>query len=60
MAYCEYVYKRYGTFPVFSAPYQTAIGYQATHVDVAFYDRFFKPEALTDAQRQHQVVWHGA
>lgn len=60
VAYCEYVYKRYGTFPVFSAPYRTAIGYQATHVDVEFYDRFFKPEALTAAQRQHQVDWHGA
>ena len=60
VAYCEYVYQRYGTFPVYSAPYQTAIGYQATHVDVDFYDRFFKPEALTDAQRQHQVDWHSA
>lgn len=59
-AYCEYVYQRYGTFPVYSAPYQTAIGYQATHVDVDFYDRFFKPEALTDAQRQHQADWHSA
>lgn len=58
IAYCEYVHGRYSTFPVFSAPYQTAIGYQATHVDVDFYDRFFKPEALTDAQRQHQSVWH--
>lgn len=59
IAYCDYVYKRYGTFPAFSAPFQTAIGYQATHVDVAFYDQFFKPEALTDAQRQHQIEWHG-
>lgn len=60
VAYCEYVYDRYGTFPVFSAPYRTAIGYQATHVDAEFYDRFFKPEALTAAQRQHQADWHGA
>jgi hypothetical protein len=59
VAYCEYVYKRYGTFPAFSAPYQTAIGYQATHVEVDFYDRFFKSEALTTAQRQHQADWHG-
>ncbi len=42
VAYCEYVYDRYGTFPVFSAPYRTAIGYQATHVDVEFYDRFLQ------------------
>jgi hypothetical protein len=60
IAYCDYVYKRYGTFPVFSAPFQTAIGYQVTHVDVDFYDRYFKPEALTEAQRTHQSVWHRA
>jgi hypothetical protein len=60
VAYCEYIYDRYGSFPVFSAPYRTAIGYQATHVDVDFYDRFFKPEALTEAQRQHQAKWHNS
>lgn len=58
VAYCEYVYKRYGTFPAFSAPFRTVIGYQATHVDIEFYDRFFQPEALTDAQRNHQLIWH--
>jgi len=58
VAYCEYVYKRYGHFPAFSAPFRTVIGYQATHVDTDFYDRFYKPEAITDSQRRHQDSWH--
>jgi hypothetical protein len=51
IAYCEYVFQRYGRFPAYSAPFRTVMGYQAMHVDVEFYDRFYKPEALSDAQR---------
>jgi hypothetical protein len=58
IAYCEYVYQRYGRFPVYSAPFRTCIGYQATHVDSAFYDRFYLPDALSDSQRNHQAQWH--
>ncbi len=53
IAYCEYIYHRYGRFPAYAAPFTTVLGYQATHVDVDFYDRFYRPEALTDTQRQH-------
>lgn len=58
VAYCEYVYGRYGRFPAYGAPFRTVLGYQATHVDVDFYDRFYRPEALTDTQRQHLARWH--
>jgi hypothetical protein len=34
------------------------LGYQAAHVDVDFYDRFYKPAALTENQRQHLRRWH--
>lgn len=51
IAYCEYVYDRYGRFPVYSPPFRTMVGYQATHVDVAFYDRFYTPDALSETQR---------
>ncbi|MFN8597917.1 MAG: hypothetical protein U0559_17255 [Anaerolineae bacterium] len=53
IAYCEYLFARYGRFPVYSAPFRTVMGYQATHVDVDFYDRFYRPEALTANQREH-------
>ncbi len=58
IAYCEYVYGRYGRFPSYAPPVRTVLGFQATHVDVEFYDRFYRPEALTAAQRNHLHQWH--
>jgi hypothetical protein len=58
IAYCEYVYDRYGRFPAYSAPFRTIMGFQATHVDAEFYDRFFRKEALTETQRSHLQDWH--
>jgi hypothetical protein len=58
IAYCEYLFQRYGRFPVYSAPFRTVMGYQATHVDVDFYNRFYRSEALTENQRDHLVYWH--
>lgn len=51
-AYCEYVWDRYGRFPAHVAPFRTVVAYQAAHLDVEFYDRFYKPEALSEAQRK--------
>lgn len=59
VAYCEYVHGRYGRFPAYRPPLRTLLGFQANHVDVEFYDRFYRPEALTDAQRSHFRDWHG-
>jgi hypothetical protein len=60
IAYCEYIYDRYGRFPAYTAPFRTMLGYQATHVDAEFYDRFYVPDALTETQRLHQKHWHGS
>lgn len=51
IAYCEYVFRRYGRFPAYTAPFRTIIGFQVCHVDVDFYDRFFERDALPDAVR---------
>ena len=51
-AYCEYVWGRYGRFPVYLPPYRTVLGFQACHLDAQFYDRFYRPEALGETQRQ--------
>lgn len=59
IAYCEYVYRRYGRFPAYQAPLRTLLGFQANHVDVEFYDRFYRPDALTELQREHLGHWHG-
>lgn len=50
--YCEYIYKRYGRFPAYSAPFRTVIGYQVTTVDNDFYDEFYAPNALSPTQRE--------
>jgi hypothetical protein len=50
-AYCEYVWNRYGRFPANMPPYRTVLGFQACHLDAEFYDKFYKPEALTEIQR---------
>ena len=50
-AYCEYVWNRYGRFPAHMPPYRTVLGFQACHLDAEFYSKFYKPEALTESQR---------
>lgn len=51
IAYCTYVYRRYGRFPAYPPPLRTVLGYQASHLDVGFYDRHYRPEALSETQR---------
>jgi hypothetical protein len=36
------------------------VGFQVTHLDLEFYERYYKPEALTDAHRQPIAQWHAA
>jgi len=51
IAYCDYVFRRYGRFPAYTAPFRTIIGYQVSHVDVDFYDRFYNADTIPDAVR---------
>lgn len=52
IAYCNYVFRRYGRFPAYTAPFRTIIGFQVCRVDVDFYDRFYNAGALPDAVRK--------
>ncbi|MDX1636770.1 MAG: hypothetical protein R3281_02295 [Balneolaceae bacterium] len=58
VAYCSYLYERYGRFPAYQPPLRTLLGFQVNHVDTEFYDKFYRPEALTDLQREHMKNWH--
>jgi hypothetical protein len=51
IGYCDYVFRRYGRFPAYTAPFRTIIGFQICRVDVNFYDRFYDPDAVSDAVR---------
>jgi hypothetical protein len=58
IAYCEYVYNRYGRFPANSGPFRTILAHQAHHLDLDFYAEFYRPEVVSDTQRQHTTRWH--
>ena len=58
VAYFTYLYENYHHVPAYSAPYRTSIGFQATHLDLDFYERHYRPEALSDRQREHMRNWH--
>lgn len=51
IAACEYLWNRYGRFPVYMPPYRTVLGFQAAHLDAEFYDKFYRAEALGESQR---------
>jgi hypothetical protein len=51
VAYCDYVFRHYGRFPAYTAPFRTVIGFQVCRVDIDFYDRFYEPETLPDSVR---------
>ena len=57
-AYCEYIHGRYGRFPAYLPPFRTVLGFQACHLDNEFYDRFYRPEALSETERRHRENWH--
>lgn len=52
IAYCEYLWQRYGRFPVYMPPYRTVLGFQACHLDVEFYQKFYRREAMGEAVRK--------
>jgi hypothetical protein len=53
IASCDYVHQCYGRPPGSTGPFGTVLADRAHHVDADFSDRFSRPEALTQAHRQH-------
>jgi hypothetical protein len=58
IAYCTYLHDSYGRFPANFAPLRTTLAHQAHHLDLDFYDTFYKPGAYTETQRRHLDHWH--
>jgi len=56
--FCNYVYRTYGRFPAHTDAFKTVIAFQAHHVDVGFYEKFYPHEALPHAHRDHFAAWH--
>ncbi|MFQ5698481.1 MAG: hypothetical protein ACE5IL_09370 [Myxococcota bacterium] len=56
---CNYIYDTYGRFPSHVDPIVTSGTWvQAHHLDLEFYDRFYKEGAYTETQRDHMRLWH--
>jgi hypothetical protein len=54
----QYIYDTFGKFPG-TVPSMFAIMYlQAHHIDLDFYDHFYKPGAYLDTHRNHMEQWH--
>jgi hypothetical protein len=54
----QYLYDTFGKFPA-TVPSLMILNYvQAHHLDLEFYDRFFRPGAYLPTHAEHQRVWH--
>jgi hypothetical protein len=57
---CQYTMDTWGKFPG-TVPSVWVMNFlQAQHLDLDFYDRFFRPGAYLETHRRHMDVWHGA
>ena len=52
IAYCEYVWNRYGRFPAHMPPFRTVLGFQAGHLDLAFYEKFYPASVISETIRK--------
>jgi hypothetical protein len=54
----QYIYDTFGKFPG-TVPTLFIMNYvQAQHIDLDFYDRFFRPGAYLPTHAEHMAVWH--
>ena len=55
---CNYIYETYGKFPAFNDTMHLLYFIQAHHLDLEFYDKYFKKGAYLDTHRDHFATWH--
>ena len=51
-------YDTYGKFPATIPSIFSLIYVQAQHLDLDFYDRYFKPGAYLTTHKEHMKKWH--
>ncbi|MBN1818149.1 MAG: hypothetical protein JW828_12380 [Sedimentisphaerales bacterium] len=54
----QYVFDAFGKFPGTVPSIFVAMYLQAHHLDLDFYDRFYKPGAYLKSHREHMARWH--
>ena len=55
---CNYLYETYGRFPAFSDPMFLRFMFQAHHLDLDFYDKYYPQGAYTEKHKNHFRNWH--
>jgi hypothetical protein len=53
VAYCTYLFERFGRFPATNGPFRTVTAFEAYHLDPEFYDEYYEPGALSPTQLNH-------
>jgi hypothetical protein len=56
----QYIFDRFGKFPGTVPSMIATIYLQAHHLDLEFYDEFYKPGAYLRTHADHMAQWHGA
>lgn len=56
----QYIFDTFGKFPGTVPSMVATIYLQAHHLDLEFYDRFFKPGAYLPTHANHFARWHGS
>ena len=54
----QYIYDSFGKFPGTVPTFFVITYLQAQHLDIEFYDRFFKPGAYLESHARHMQRWH--
>jgi hypothetical protein len=55
----QYVFDTFGKFPGTVPSIFLIMHLQAHHLDLEFYDKFYKPGAYLRTHAQHMTLWHG-
>lgn len=55
---CNYIYDTYGRFPAFFDAINMSFWVQAQHIEMDFYDKYYKEGAYTQTQKEHMELWH--
>jgi len=56
--FCSYIFENYGRFPAFLDPMFARLVFQAHHLDLDFYDKYYNEGAYTDVHKNHFKLWH--
>jgi len=51
-------FENYGRFPAFLDPMFARLVFQAHHLDLDFYDKYYNEGAYTDVHKNHFKLWH--